>query len=177
MEDSTRYANSIIGFDDDERDYGIAVRMLQLLGCTRVRLMTNNPSKIDGLSRAGIDVSGRVPLHGPNNADNLRYLAARRPALDTSLIMCSARLLSPAGFRRGDGEHPNDLIFVHCRAWGTERMPVEPVLNQAAMERSPSASRRRALTMYWPDQQGHTRTARRITRHIILRWAAPLRDR
>jgi GTP cyclohydrolase II len=70
-------ANSVLGFDDDERDYGIAVRMLQMLGCTRVRLMTNNPSKLDGLSRAGIDVSGRVPLHGPINAHNRRYLAAK----------------------------------------------------------------------------------------------------
>jgi GTP cyclohydrolase II len=70
-------ANSVLGFDDDERDYGNAVRMLQMLGCTRIRLMTNNPSKLDGLSRAGIDVSGRVPLHGPINADNRRYLAAK----------------------------------------------------------------------------------------------------
>jgi GTP cyclohydrolase II len=70
-------ANSVLGFDDDERDYGIAVRMLQMLGCTRVRLMTNNPSKLDGLSRAGIDVSGRVPLHSPINAGNRRYLAAK----------------------------------------------------------------------------------------------------
>jgi GTP cyclohydrolase II len=70
-------ANSVLGFDDDEREYGNAVRMLQMLGCTRIRLMTNNPSKLDGLSRAGIDVSGRVPLHGPINADNRRYLAAK----------------------------------------------------------------------------------------------------
>jgi GTP cyclohydrolase II len=70
-------ANGVLGFDDDERDYGIAVRMLQLLGCTRVRLMTNNPGKLDGLSRAGIEVCGRVPLHGPINPDNRRYLAAK----------------------------------------------------------------------------------------------------
>jgi GTP cyclohydrolase II len=70
-------ANGVIGFDDDERDYGIAVRMLQMLGCTRVRLMTNNPDKLDRLSRAGIDIVGGVPLHGPINADNLRYLAAK----------------------------------------------------------------------------------------------------
>jgi GTP cyclohydrolase II len=70
-------ANTVLGFDDDERDYGVAVRMLQLLGCTRVRLLTNNPAKLDGLSQAGIDVSGRVPLHGPINADNRRYLAAK----------------------------------------------------------------------------------------------------
>ena len=70
-------ANGVLGFEDDERDYGIAARMLQTLGCTRVRLMTNNPSKLEELSRAGIDVSGRVPLHGPITADNRRYLAAK----------------------------------------------------------------------------------------------------
>ena len=70
-------ANTVLGFDDDERDYGVAVRMLQLLGCTRVRLLTNNPAKLDGLAHAGIDVSGRVPLHGPINSDNRRYLTAK----------------------------------------------------------------------------------------------------
>jgi GTP cyclohydrolase II len=70
-------ANTVLGFDDDERDYGIAVRMLQVLGCTRVRLLTNNPAKLEGLSHAGIDVSGRVPLQGPINSDNRRYLTAK----------------------------------------------------------------------------------------------------
>ena len=70
-------ANTVLGFDDDERDYGVAVRMLQMLGCTRVRLLTNNPSKLDGLAHAGIDVSGRVPLQGPINPDNRRYLTAK----------------------------------------------------------------------------------------------------
>jgi GTP cyclohydrolase II len=70
-------ANTVLGFDDDERDYGLAVRMLQVLGCARVRLLTNNPAKLEGLSHAGIDVSGRVPLHGPINSDNRRYLAAK----------------------------------------------------------------------------------------------------
>jgi GTP cyclohydrolase II len=70
-------ANTVLGFDDDERDYGLAVRMLQVLGCTRVRLLTNNPAKLEGLSHAGIDVSGRVPLHGPITSDNRRYLAAK----------------------------------------------------------------------------------------------------
>lgn len=70
-------ANTVLGFDDDERDYGVAVRMLQVLGCTRVRLLTNNPAKLDGLSQAGIDVSVRVPLQGPINSDNRRYLTAK----------------------------------------------------------------------------------------------------
>jgi GTP cyclohydrolase II len=70
-------ANTVLGFDDDERDYAVAVRMLQMLGCTRVRLLTNNPAKLEGLSRPGIRVYGRVPLHGPVNSDNRRYLAAK----------------------------------------------------------------------------------------------------
>jgi GTP cyclohydrolase II len=70
-------ANATLGFDDDERDYGVAVRMLQILGCTRVLLLTNNPAKLDGLAQAGIEVSGRIALHGPVNADNRRYLTAK----------------------------------------------------------------------------------------------------
>ena len=70
-------ANAALGFDDDERDYGVAARMLQILGCRRVRLLTNNPTKLDGLVRAGIEVVGRIPLHGPVNPDNRRYLTAK----------------------------------------------------------------------------------------------------
>jgi GTP cyclohydrolase II len=70
-------ANTTLGFDDDERDYGVAARMLQMLGCTRVRLLTNNPAKVDSLAGAGIDVTGRLPLYTPINADNRRYLTAK----------------------------------------------------------------------------------------------------
>jgi GTP cyclohydrolase II len=70
-------ANTTLGFDDDERDYGVAVRMLQMLGCTRVILLTNNPAKLDGLAKAGIEIAGRMPLETPVNADNRRYLTAK----------------------------------------------------------------------------------------------------
>jgi GTP cyclohydrolase II len=70
-------ANTALGFDDDERDYGVAVRMLQMLGCPRVRLLTNNPAKVEGLSGAGIEVVGQIALHGPVNSDNRRYLNAK----------------------------------------------------------------------------------------------------
>jgi GTP cyclohydrolase II len=93
-------ANSVIGFDDDERDYGIAVRMLQMLGCTRVRLMTNNPNKLDGLSRDGIDVVERVPLHGPINADNRRYLAAKATRAGHQLDHVLGALAAPGGTTR-----------------------------------------------------------------------------
>jgi GTP cyclohydrolase II len=91
-------ANTVLGFDDDERDYGVAVRMLQLLGCTRVRLLTNNPAKLEGLSHAGIDVSGRVPLHGPINSDNRRYLTAKATRAGHQLDHILGALAEP-----GDG--------------------------------------------------------------------------
>ena len=70
-------ANNTLGFDDDERDYGVAVRMLQMLGCTRVVLLTNNPAKLDGLTEAGIEIAGRMPIETPINSDNRRYLTAK----------------------------------------------------------------------------------------------------
>lgn len=70
-------ANLTLGFDDDERDYGIASRMLQMLNCRRVVLLTNNPAKLKGLAQSGIEVKGRMPLEAPINSDNQRYLAAK----------------------------------------------------------------------------------------------------
>lgn len=70
-------ANTTLGFDDDERDYGIAARMLRLLRCGQVLLLTNNPAKLDGLARAGIDLVGRMPLEAAINADNRRYMVAK----------------------------------------------------------------------------------------------------
>jgi GTP cyclohydrolase II len=67
-------ANMLLGFEDDERDYQVAGRMLQLLGCTRVILLSNNPSKFAALSRAGIKVYGNIPIQAPVTASNLRYL-------------------------------------------------------------------------------------------------------
>jgi GTP cyclohydrolase II len=70
-------ANTTLGFDDDERDYGIAAEMLRMLNCTRIVLLTNNPAKLDGLTKAGIEIAGRMPLDAPMNADNRRYMTAK----------------------------------------------------------------------------------------------------
>jgi GTP cyclohydrolase II len=70
-------ANTTLGFDDDERDYGIAAHMLRMLDCTRIVLLTNNPAKLDGLAKAGIEIASRMPLDAPVNADNRRYMTAK----------------------------------------------------------------------------------------------------
>jgi GTP cyclohydrolase II len=94
-------ANTTLGFNDDERDYGVAVRMLQMLGCTRVVLLTNNPAKLDGLSKAGIEIAGRMPLETPVNSDNRRYLTAKASRAGHQLRHVIAAL---AETPEGDGE-------------------------------------------------------------------------
>jgi GTP cyclohydrolase II len=89
-------ANTTLGFDDDERDYGVAARMLQILGCTQVWVLTNNPAKLDGLTQAGIEVCGRIPLHGPVNADNRRYLTAKAMRAGHKLDHLTTALAEPA---------------------------------------------------------------------------------
>jgi len=71
-------ANQRLGFADDERDYGHAAAMLRALGVDTVRLLTNNPSKVEGLEAAGIKVAERVPHHMPANPHNADYLATKR---------------------------------------------------------------------------------------------------
>ena len=89
-------ANTTLGFDDDERDYGIAARMLQILNCTRVVMLTNNPAKLDGLAKAGIEIASRMPLEAPINADNLRYLTAKAERAGHRLDHVMASLANPS---------------------------------------------------------------------------------
>ena len=71
-------ANQRLGFADDERDYGHAAAILRALGVDTVRLLTNNPSKVEGLEAAGIKVAERVPHQMPANPHNADYLATKR---------------------------------------------------------------------------------------------------
>ena len=74
----TADANLRLGFAIDERNFGMAARMLALLGQDRVRLLTNNPAKVAGLEAAGIGVAERV-AHAPGaNPHNHAYLATKR---------------------------------------------------------------------------------------------------
>jgi GTP cyclohydrolase II len=90
-------ANTTLGFDDDERNYGVAARMLQKLGCTSIYLMTNNPAKLDGLSGLGIEVIGRKPLHAPINAHNRRYMTAKAMRAGHKLDHLMAALAAETG--------------------------------------------------------------------------------
>lgn len=71
-------ANIRLGFADDERDFGVAARMLRLLSQEEVRLLTNNPRKVLGLEAEGIRVTERVPLEAGLNPHNSAYLDTKR---------------------------------------------------------------------------------------------------
>ena len=70
-------ANKVLGFQADLRDYGIGAQMLVELGVKKMRLMTNNPTKIVGLQGYGISGTERVPLEIPPNECNIEYLTTK----------------------------------------------------------------------------------------------------
>jgi GTP cyclohydrolase II len=71
-------ANVALGFEVDSRRYDAAAAMLADLGPASVRLLTNNPTKIDGLAAAGITVSGQEPHWVGESEHNAAYLAAKK---------------------------------------------------------------------------------------------------
>ena len=71
-------ANLALGLPEDMRDYRAAAEMLLDLGVWRVRLLTNNPAKIEGLESYGVEVVERISLGMSPNPSNLGYLRTKR---------------------------------------------------------------------------------------------------
>ena len=72
-------ANERLGFKADLSDYGIGAQILRDLGVRKLRLMTNNPKKIDGLKRLyDLEVVERVPIEAGLSAQNEGYLQVKR---------------------------------------------------------------------------------------------------
>jgi 3,4-dihydroxy 2-butanone 4-phosphate synthase / GTP cyclohydrolase II len=84
-------ANERLGFRDDLRDYGIGAQILRDLGVGKMRLLTNNPKKIVGLSGYGLEVVERVPLEMDANDINERYLKTKRDKLGHLLAVNTPR--------------------------------------------------------------------------------------
>jgi 3,4-dihydroxy 2-butanone 4-phosphate synthase / GTP cyclohydrolase II len=71
-------ANLALGFDEDLRDYGIGAQILSDLGVTKVRLMTNNPLKLKGLSGHGLEITSREPIQLNHNERNEFYMKTKK---------------------------------------------------------------------------------------------------
>ncbi len=71
-------ANERLGFPMDLRDYGIGAQILSDLGVRKIRLLTNNPRKMVGLSGHGLEITERVPIKSAPHAQNARYLRTKK---------------------------------------------------------------------------------------------------
>ena len=74
-------ANLELGFPADSRDYGIGYQILADLGLSTIRLLTNNPRKLESAVSFGLTVTEQVPIEVPPNTQNVRYLQTKRAKL------------------------------------------------------------------------------------------------
>ena len=81
----TVQANVMLGFPADMRSYDVAAAILKDLGVKKLRLMTNNPRKIDGLGEFGIEIVDRVPIQMNHNEKNEFYLKTKKEKLNHML--------------------------------------------------------------------------------------------
>ena len=79
-------ANLHLGFQMDERDYGIGAQMLRHLGINRLRLMTNNPKKRVGLIGYGLEIVENIPIEAFPNAHNEKYLQTKRDKMGHEIL-------------------------------------------------------------------------------------------
>ena len=82
-------ANNQLGFDSDLRHYDIAAQMLLDLGIKKIRLLTNNPKKVVGLTGLGVEIVDRVEIEVPPNDENLDYLETKKTRMGHFLGSCS----------------------------------------------------------------------------------------
>jgi 3,4-dihydroxy 2-butanone 4-phosphate synthase/GTP cyclohydrolase II len=71
-------ANLHLGFQTDQRDYGVGAQILRHLGVSKIRLLTNNPKKRVGLIGYGLEIVDNIPVSVPSNPHNEKYLQTKR---------------------------------------------------------------------------------------------------
>jgi 3,4-dihydroxy 2-butanone 4-phosphate synthase / GTP cyclohydrolase II len=79
-------ANLHLGFQMDQRDYGIGAQMLRHLGINRLRLMTNNPKKRVGLIGYGLEIVENIPIEAASNLHNEKYLKTKRDKMGHEIL-------------------------------------------------------------------------------------------
>ena len=95
-------ANLLLGHQVDERDYTMAAGILADLGVQSIRLLTNNPVKINRLQELGVQVTERVPVESTVNADNYQYLFTKAQRMHHLLDLVAPSLPSEP---RKNGSH------------------------------------------------------------------------
>jgi GTP cyclohydrolase II len=80
-------ANQALGFDSDCRDFSLAVAILHEIGIDRVRLISNNPQKVEALTKGGIEVIEQIPCEPPPSTYALSYLRTKKKKMGHSLTI------------------------------------------------------------------------------------------
>jgi 3,4-dihydroxy 2-butanone 4-phosphate synthase/GTP cyclohydrolase II len=141
-------ANTELGLPVDAREYSAGAQMLADLGVRSVRLLTNNPAKVSGLSEGGVDITTRIPLAAAVTPYNIRYLVTKRDRLGHQIqdLNETERALVPAsGHPNGHplltrpGERPAFTEAVLSEARLSEAALSEAVLSEAAAKEAESA--------------------------------------
>ena len=83
--EDTVEANIHLGFQPDERDYGVGAQILQQMGASKLRLMTNNPIKRVGLESFGIEIVENIPIEITPNPYNLHYMRTKKEKMHHNL--------------------------------------------------------------------------------------------
>lgn len=113
-------ANLLLGHDSDERTYDLAARMLRDLKIRSVRLLTNNPSKIEGLRELGIPVSDREPLVAQPNGESARYLQTKVRRMGHLIDLSDAAHSGHASL------HPDPIDEIAARSSGFRERHGQP---------------------------------------------------
>jgi 3,4-dihydroxy 2-butanone 4-phosphate synthase / GTP cyclohydrolase II len=79
-------ANLQLGFDMDQRDYGVGAQILHDLGVKKIRLLTNNPKKRVGLMGYGLEIVENIPIEIFPNKHNKKYLETKRDKMGHSIL-------------------------------------------------------------------------------------------
>ena len=133
-------ANIQLGHEADGRDYEIAALMLQDLDIRSVRLLTNNPSKIDGLRRFGVEVAAREPLQPQITSENRQYLETKATRMGHLLDLGNAPIVEPPRHngaallsnlspprRNGNGRSFVTLTYAQSLDGSITRVPGKPM--------------------------------------------------
>lgn len=80
-------ANVELGFQPDQRDYGVGAQILRDLGVSKIKLLSNNPKKRTGLISFGLEIVENVPIEIKSNKHNIKYLQTKKDKLGHSLKM------------------------------------------------------------------------------------------
>eukprot|EP00581_Thalassiosira_minuscula_P012851 CAMPEP_0183717848 /NCGR_PEP_ID=MMETSP0737-20130205/11305_1 /TAXON_ID=385413 /ORGANISM="Thalassiosira miniscula, Strain CCMP1093" /LENGTH=656 /DNA_ID=CAMNT_0025947325 /DNA_START=107 /DNA_END=2077 /DNA_ORIENTATION=+ len=139
-------ANTHLGFPEDARQYGVVPSLLKDMGIDSIRLMTNNPRKIERLTSLGVDVTGTVPMVAEANPYNKKYLETKRERMNHKNF---GSMLSASSV---DSIMSSDYSHVEVLVQGAQNSVAEKYISKG--EEMAAVAVTSALLMDDPEQSG-----------------------